>query len=682
MKWLSTSLAGAVLHATVASGDVSLGQFTVSTDHGNIVSGTRGGEAVLARSLDQYALQTDTLSRSDESHDEVLSHHSADGGLVLECRNRDLGIRVTKEYHLADDGALAKTIRAHPLPSRGELHIYSVVSLDPDFRESALYYTPRQSWPPGPPERQLWGVRPAKAFTHDVISGSMWDNQFAVAFQPSGGGLGHYRHAVNGRHVMPSTITGRFYGSDPHALTYTGDGWRFRALHMLEGDHDPVSATMHYYLTPADFIDVWRHFRTQPEQQAWERLPVQPWCSEVKIGTFWFVDPPYTDDQAAEIHAATKLVGDTCIPVGFGWGLDGDYDTDDLFINQFPTVAFTPSWIKRSVAGYQSNPQVRVGMYIQGMLIERISKAFSRHPEWALTDVNGDPMFSDFRDHPAGALYYVNPLEPGWIEHYLARIGAVCDVYDPGWIYCDGGLTLETTDYRLRRALLPDAWYHLYQRQYELVHASGQDRAVLLNAQNLPYADMYWLETSAFRPDTHWRETIEFCFDTCILRTPERAMIALGWSKATEECYLALCAAFGYTPCTFGPISWVSEKGWRVVDVADAMRRGEMILSSEITSPVWWREDTPVVCFPMRVGDLLVVPVLNFGTEAEVSVTVDVKASGMDVGDQVWLVHPFAKGQDKDLGTRPPGDKASFALPVEPGYAGLRLLVLGDHRLL
>jgi hypothetical protein len=159
-------------------------------------------------------------------------------------------------------------------------------------------------------------------------------------------------------------------------------------------------------------------------------------------------------------------------------------------------------------------------------------------------------------------------------------------------------------------------------------------------------------------------------------------MLALGWVEATADRYLAMCAAFGFTPCTFTPVSWVSEKGWRVVDIAAVMRSGEMILSSGVTAPVWWREDTPVVCFPMRVRDLLVVPVLNFGTEPEVAITVDTEASGMRVGGRVQLVDPFAVGQDLDLGTRPPGDTATFRLEVAPGFQGMRLLVLGDHELL
>jgi hypothetical protein len=276
MKWLSTSLAAMALLAGVAFGDVALGQFTISAAHGNIVSASRAGKTVLAPCYDQYLLQTDTLARSDEREDEIVSQRRIQGGVSFECRNKRLGIRVTKAYGLTGDGALTKTITIQPLTSRGELHVYSVATLDPAFRQSALYYSPRQSWASAP-ERDLSGVQPAVKFTQDVVSGSGWDNRLVAGFLPSGGGIGHYRYAVNGRHVMPSAFTGSYGGADKHGLTYTPTGWHFEAFHILEGDRAPISATMHYYLTPGDYLDVWRHFRAQLTQRALENLPVRPW---------------------------------------------------------------------------------------------------------------------------------------------------------------------------------------------------------------------------------------------------------------------------------------------------------------------------------------------------------------------------------------------------------------------
>ena len=681
MKWLSTSFAAVALLAGVARADVPLGEFAIAGSHGNIASGNHAGQPILARSFDRYELQTDALTRSDEREDTVVSRRVTSDRAAFECRNRRLGILLTKTYSLTEDGALTKTIAVQPLATPSELHVYSVVTLDPGFRRRALYYTPRQSWPPGPPERQLCGVQPAAQFTQDTVSASVWDNRLVVGFLPTGGGLGHYRFAVNGRHVMPSGLTGRFYGGNEHGLTYTPTGWRFEALHMLEGDRTPVSATMHYALTSGDFLDILRHFRAQPAQHALEGLPVPAWCSQVKVASLWTLDPPNTGDQIAEAHAAAGRLGGAYLPLGFGWGYGGDYDTDGAFINEFCGFALSAGWVKRNVAAFQRDPHVRIGMYIQGMLIDSLSKAFTAHPAWAITDAQHKPMFSDFRDNPAGSMYYVNPLDLGWVGHYLTRVKAMCAVYRPGWIYCDGGTTLETNDYRARRAILPDAWDRLYERQWEVTHASSPDRAVLLNAQNFPHADMYWLECSYFGGSTPWRETVDFCYDSALLRTPQRPVFPLYWG-VDENRYLAMCVAFGFTPATVNPVSFIGDKGWRAIAVAYAMRRGEVIPSSQVTAPVWWRDDTPRVCFPVRVGDLLVVPVMNFGSDPQVEVTVALKAAGMKVGSHAWLVDPFVSGRDQDLGRRPAGPNATFQLEVPTGFGGTRLLVLGDHKLL
>lgn len=84
-----------------------------------------------------------------------------------------------------------------------ELHVRSVVSLAPAYREGAAYYNARQSWPAGSAERSLFGVQPAARFTTDVVSGAGWDNRLVVAFKPEAPALGHYRWAVRGQHVMP-----------------------------------------------------------------------------------------------------------------------------------------------------------------------------------------------------------------------------------------------------------------------------------------------------------------------------------------------------------------------------------------------------------------------------------------------------------------------------------------------
>jgi len=209
---------------------------------------------------------------------------------------------------------------------------------------------------------------------------------------------------------------------------------------------------------------------------------------------------------------------------------------------------------------------------------------------------------------------------------------------------------------------------------------------VLLNSQCWPYGDLYWLECSFFGATAPWRQAVEFCFDTKVLHTPQRTMLPLYWSDETR--YLALCVAFGFTPCTSGTVGAWDERVWRALDCAYAMRRAELVLSSRAVSPIWWQEAArgaagEVVCFAERVGEAVVIPVLNFGQAPEVEVTVDVAEAGVPAGARSWLVHPFENGADEGLKPQQAADgKLRFALRVPTGFAGLRLLVLGREPLL
>jgi len=685
MKSPFVSLALLLLAAGIGGADEELhsryARFTLSTEHGHIVR-AEAGRPILDPCLDLYLWQGEAGEvHSSEGDDQVVSVRRSPAGLTLVCRNRTLGEAITKQYALVDDGqALAKTVTVGPLSRRGELRVRSVVRLAEPYRAGAWMYTPRQSWT-APRDRDLFGVQPISRFTQEILSGSGWDNRFVVAFKEGAPALGHYRWAVRGRHVMPSAVTGAWGAQSAQALTATPTGWHFEMVHTLEGELSPVSATVHYLVTPGDFLEVWRRYRALPEHRAWEERPVPAWVTQCKVGGFWHISPGNDQSQVADAHAAAQRL-DGYVPLGvFAWSLDGDYETERPFLNEGGNLILTPEYLQARLAEFQSDRRVRLGLYFQGSLIESRSSAYRKHPEWAIGTPEGQPFFSGFRDNPAGEMYFFNPLDSAWGNHYVSRLRAVCRTYQPGWIYCDGGAALETSDYRLRRPILPDDWDRFYRRQYEVVRRTGPERATLLNAQCWPHADLYWLECPYFSAGVPWREAVDFCFDTKILHTPQRTMLPLYWSDETR--YLALCVAFGFTPCTSGRVGGWEERVWRAIGWAYAMRRASLILSSRAVSPRWWEGRSPVVCFAERVGDSIVVPVLNFGPSEKVRIVVNRAAAQVEGGAKAWLVRPFESAQPEPL-ARPSWRRgeATFELPVPPGFGGLRLLVLGKRGLL
>ena len=308
-----------------------------------------------------------------------------------------------------------------------------------------------------------------------------------------------------------------------------------------------------------------------------------------------------------------------------------------------------------------------MGAYIQGNLIDSATTA-SRAPGVGDVDPSASPS-SGFRDNPLSDMHFANILALS--EHWRTRVREVCNAYDPGWIYLDGGAMFESTEYRLRRPVLPDQWMALHLRLHETIRGTGADRALLMNAQNFPYGDLYWLECGYFDSSAPWRAALEFCYDTDIHHEPDRAMLPLYWRD--EPRYLALCVAFGYTPC----LSGIPQNGnynptqWRAIDAAYWMRRGRPVLTAGVVQPDWLTEPTDVVALPERLGDLAVIPVLSMGDVEQVSLSVSLEKLGLPTGAavRVRLYSPLQSAEVEDFGQVAPQEgKLALGLPMKTGW--------------
>ncbi|HIE54092.1 MAG TPA: hypothetical protein EYP90_02730, partial [Chromatiaceae bacterium] len=354
-------------------------------------------------------------------------------------------------------------------------------------------------------------------------------------------------------------------------------GWRFRLLHTTRAEGGPSSGTARYVLFKGDWYDAWRLYKaTDGFAKAYEQeIPL--WVRKVKYGTFW--GPPLYEGPAKTVKRLCQKLGDAYLTIGvFGWSLDGDYETERPFITETMHLVMTPEYFARCVKALQTDPRAKVGLYVQGTLIDSYSDAFRNHPEWALTDREGRPLDSNMADNPVGRLFIFNPRNDGWVRHFLSRIKALLLKYDPGWLYNDGGAVFEGMDWRTGLPVKVTHWLDITRRMLEVVRSTGPERALLLNAENFPYGDMYWLECPYFSPTIPWRETVEYCFDTEFLHDPRRTMLPLYWRD--EDRYLAMCISFGFTPC--GPLTDVfSPKVWRAIEAAWAMRPGELVARSD-----------------------------------------------------------------------------------------------------
>jgi len=649
-----------------------------------VISVTASGAPVLSSCADIYWWVTDEgKTVCDERADEVVSVKQADGTVRFACRVPALGIEVEKDYWMAAGGrALAKRVKVPKLTSPGILRVRSTAKLAGSFHDDAGLYCQRQSWTASP-ETTLFGVRKATDIQEPIVSGAGWDDRLVVAWDAANV-LGHYRLQVRGEYVPPSSVIGAWGAQLDHALRYTPEGWDFELLHTMDGEPGPVDATVYYHLCEGDFRDLWREYRELPEFAPSNSSPVPEWVKRVAAGGFWHLNPESTAVSIKDAHALAARLGEGTLPLGiFAWSLDGDYETAVPFLNEPGNLIMTPSWFGGRIAEFQSDERVKMGAYIQGNLIDSATTAFAEHPEWAMQTPEGKPFFSGFRDNALSDMHFANILSP-WSQHWLNRVREVCRAYDPGWIYLDGGAMFESTEYRLRRPMLPDQWMDLHRRLHETVRSTGADRALLMNAQNFPYGDLYWLECPYFEASAPWRSAVEFCYDTDIHHEPDRAMLPLYWRD--EPRYLALCVAFGYTPC----LSGIPQNGnynptqWRAIDAAYWMRRSRPVLTAGVVEPDWLVEQTDIIALPERLGDLAVIPVLSMGDVEEVNLGLSLEKLGLAGGTPVRVraYSPLQSAEVRDLGERAPQDGTlAVGLQMKTGWEGLTLVIVGDGEL-
>ncbi|MBC7287389.1 MAG: alpha-galactosidase [Armatimonadetes bacterium] len=653
-------------------------KFILDASHGNIASAFLGREQLLSSCYDEYWSQADDQSfpnKSSEAEDRVVSTKSWAGAVEFVCKNEALGLSLTKTYALGPvPGSLRKTVAVQPFRERRVLHVLSRVRLAPQFASKAWLYTPRQSWGG---RLLLYGVRKLAEIHQPITSTSGWDNRFVVGFRPdSKAAISHWLAQTNGVWVPCSMVVSE-WGKEPAvALTYFPDGWRFRLLMASEG-HE-TSAACDYVLHDGDWYDGWRLYRSLPElRAAYSHLEATPeWCRKVKYGSFWH--PPDYNAEAIK-RLCDRLGPDAYLTLGvFGWSLDGDYETDRPFLMETLALVLTPEHLAKAIADLQSDPRAKVGLYIQGGLIDSESQLYRDHPDWVIRDAEGRPIDSGFADNPVGHMYMANPRCEAWVQHHLSRVQAVCRRYNCGYIYLDGGGYGEAVDWTSRQVASAADCRRLNERFFRAVRATGADRGLLINSQNMPFADMSWLECPYFDRSYSWRDTVEFCFDTECMSDPRYTLEPLYWSD--NDRYLAMCIAFGFTPC--GDAHYEKpEATWRAIEAAYKMKAGRLIYDSRATAPVWWRDGVPVVTFAERVGREIVVPVLNFGESEQVAVVVDLRAVGLDKAGNVRATayQPLISAELKEIrGRRAGSDRLCFDLHVPVSWRGITLLTLSS----
>lgn len=683
--------------------------FEISERNGCIEGAWFKGARILEECHDCYILSGASASAGEET-DEVTDVQVQGNHIRLDCRNPVLNIDLRKEYTL-EGRMLKKKVTVLQHPGEAFLHLRSSVVLSSDFRADSYYYTPTNNWHHDTKKDPVGLIKADQLeCPHKFVTG--FDNRMVTAFNPGAGiGLGHYRYKVNDVFAPFMTqTTDIITQASEDNLCYTQQGWDFDVLIVGPKDRERLSSEVHFTFYEGDYYDFVREYKQNPDFKEAHEFDVPEWTKEIKLVAFTIPNHPELEAEAKYFGELADAIGEGYVaPVINFWSYSGDYETSGSFpIEAGPpgnprfnsanwdlkTVEISAEWLRNVISEMRKNEKVKVGLYVQGMLIEKLSRAFRENPEWAVTTPDGQPMFSGMKDHGDGALYHFDPSNEGLVSHLLSRFEELMRYYDASWLHFDGGVTSDMHDYRTEKAILPSHCIRFHKETRNSVKKAGRDKALMMNAASHPYGEMCYQETS-FTFETPisddllmdgqrltWRSVTDIMLFTKMMQTGNKATVPLYWGTETaEKVYLPLLIAFGFTPemRKWMDIDWVKERS-DYLQAAYLLRDSEFIFSSEATSPLWWKDGSEVETFALSLGENRIVPVFNHSQcKKDIMLRVDVKSCGINDSLPVfaWALKPFGGRICEPLGwfdTSKGG--INIPLQVDKEYHNARIVVL------
>ncbi|NUQ66132.1 MAG: hypothetical protein HUU20_27025 [Pirellulales bacterium] len=567
-----------------------------------------GAAAFLASGEDLYDLDGKT---SSEAADVVVSRQTSADGAVLECKNDELGLTLTKTYRAAGS-LLHKEVRYRSAGNRERLllKVSSQSLLDAAVYKDGYYYTPIDD---GYKVRTVPLLRSA-----DVTMPSAWvisTGSFVFYAPARNRVLAHYRHRINGDCCLGEVDGIRSEYVPGGAITALGQ--------EFIDERSALSIESRYAVFEGDPRAFHRHIASQPPYDAYRNGPVPKWFTNARM---YFGDGllgtgrgliEKTEEVAKDIQSVLGLIPeDANLMVFFNhWSTTGDYP----YTGAFRYFLYEPArWsdpvpvqtLQAKIRYLKSlSPRIKVGAYFF-IAPAAGTRPYEQHKDWFVYQKDGQIAPGSDGIGPGGVADFSGPYRDyllDQLKHSISEIGL-------DWLHLDSAVW-ENANHRTRRVAQSSKMIAFYD---ELSRYATRHDAVLV--QNAAWTASTWAQGAYLecqQPDRwekrDWRILGVSGFANALYRT--------GRPGAWVNLVYGTAGMYGVRNAFTGMRGWIrgADAWWDriAMSLAEENVVDELLattLSDLDVRPCWWKLETDnLEIQPLRAGSAWVLPVLLHG---------------------------------------------------------------------
>jgi hypothetical protein len=572
--------------------DISL---EVSASTGGVAGLTYAGKRLLTSGNDSYALENRGGSAyAREQDDHVQASQPEESRLTLTCTNPELpGITIHKTYSIDASGDVGKRVEFSSSGPEGFLTYRLALAFDRGFAGSAS--------PLG--FSYLDGLKPGETtFLRDTPCLISRDYRF---------GVGLYRFRVNDRYVLPDVETAG--GTQ---------GWECQVFQDYLAAGKTVSAEMRAMVFSGDAQDYEKRLTGSAEYAAMFRHDPPEWVSTLVSDAMFTATGilPY-------IKTAAPLTVSSSIwflnpPWGNWWSTSNPPNSPG-------------SHVADIAPGFRTNaPNARVSAYANE-LFDRNSDVFKMHPDFGVTDKEGNPTDSGVPSDSAKApTYYLQIRNPAARDYYTAMYLDRVKNWKLDFLYLDEpGALHETPDWKLKTVVQSYDWIDFYRDLKAKLLQQTPDAALWTNGF-MPYSDLGYLEWL----DQPWQEIVGgeswryYAFNLWLnkVRQPEGYLIVPTYGRpAAQPGISTYSIAYGWG----GHGSDANYLPWQT---AALEFRGARIARSATGLP-WWRTGDSTESFGVTKGDNAMVQIISHSDADRARITIHPQELGLEAGHSYLL---------------------------------------------
>ncbi|MBE6367268.1 MAG: hypothetical protein E7052_05095 [Lentisphaerae bacterium] len=424
---------------------------------------------------------------------------SADSVTVTAVNSALPGVEII-EHWFFDEGKLARRIQYNY--QGGKKYIaYSAleVVLNQDFRNSGVYET----WGAGHEMQHKFAGEVAFDFPADTGAVVVFESPKEKT------ALLAYRYKYNDKYIHIGSGTVTVAGFGDKRTVFTANGFRMGdGIWLLDKKGAAGSVTSHLLLkNEGDLTTAFDEYLQLSEVKKYRSTIKRPewlknWrlqCGQGWDGYFAKNGQRYAEHMADLVREGYILYG--ACDSDWAWG---DFPVKGEVRNLFGGRLSVQELQERDNAIRKSRSNIKVWQYTWLWSCSKLSKIYSKHPEWFIShDADGREL-SFFPG--CGINYYRLVGIPESADEIVKSITDFVEFYNQDIWYLDGGGSPATVDWKNLRLDPPNAWDNVLNRVRASIQKSNPERVFFCNHPENPVADFGYLESFGGVITTNWRD--------------------------------------------------------------------------------------------------------------------------------------------------------------------------------